>query len=285
VTLTEADFEWVRGLVHRESAIVLDDGKSYLAESRLAALARRWGHDSVGDLVRVMRGGGLSELRPDVIDAMTTNETSFFRDLNPWEVLRSSILPELFDRRAEERTLSVWCAACSAGQEPYSLAMLLRDAFPHQVRDWSIRIVASDLSQAMLRQARQGRYSQLEVNRGVPASMLMRWFRKVGLEWQLVDDIRDMVDFRTVNLAERSTWRPLPRFDLVMMRNVLIYFDDVTRLGVLRRVHLQLERDGFLMLGAAESAANPLDCFTPERIDRTIVFSNGLPGRGVSSWT
>jgi len=177
-TITASQFDHLRAMVQRESAIVLEPGKEYLVESRLAPIARREGLASVSELVQRLMTAPSVKMKSEIIDAMTTNETSFFRDVHPWQTLKEQILPKIIEARRIDRRLTVWCAACSSGQEPYSLAMLLRDSFPDIVRSWDVKIIATDLSDSMLYRCREGIYSQLEVNRGLPAPMLIRNFQR-----------------------------------------------------------------------------------------------------------
>jgi chemotaxis protein methyltransferase CheR len=251
-TLAAPDFDYIAQLVHRRSAIVLEPGKEYLAESRLEGLARDNGLASVGELVARMRTGSL-DLSDAVVDAMTTNETSFFRDAHPFNALRDTVLPELIEARRVARTISIWCGASSSGQEPYSLAMLIREHFP-ELASWQVRIIATDISPSMLERTRQGRYSQLEVNRGLPAPMLVKHFTRDGMHWVVSDDLKRMVSAQYLNLNER--WPVLPQFDLVLMRNVLIYFDVPTKQQILAKVRQALRPDGLLLLGGAETTMN-----------------------------
>lgn len=252
MSLAAADFGYLADLVHRRSAIVLESGKEYLAESRLDGIARAHGLQSVGELVASMRTGRV-DVHDAVIDAMTTNETSFFRDVHPFNALRDSVLPEVVDRRQDTRTLTIWCAAASSGQEPYSIAMLIRDHFP-ELAGWTVRIVATDISPTMVERTRLGRYSQLEVNRGLPAPMLVKHFTRDGAHWVVSPELRRMVSTQVMNLAE--PWPYLPHFDLILMRNVLIYFDVPTKQQILAKVRGQLRSDGLLLLGGAETTMN-----------------------------
>lgn len=250
--ISPADFDYVASFVRERAAIVLERGKEYLVESRLKPLAQSTGHASIGELVRTLRSGS-SQLEYAVVEAMTTNETSWFRDHHPFEVLRTEVLPQLIARRATERTLRIWSAACSSGQEPYTIAMTLRDHFP-ELRSWKVEILATDLSAEMIAKAKEGRYAQIEANRGLPAALLVRHFERVGMAWQLKPEIRSMVEFRTLNLI--GAWPPMPQWDVVFIRNVLIYFDPPTKRTVMERVARQLRPDGFVFLGAAEAASS-----------------------------
>jgi chemotaxis protein methyltransferase CheR len=265
VAMNKADFDLVRTLVRQRSAIVLEDGKEYLADARLTPLARKHGLGSVQDLVGRLRTQPNGDLHQKVVEAMTTNETSFFRDVNPFEALRKEILPALIARRASERTLNIWCGASSTGQEPYSLVMLIREHFP-QLQSWKISFMASDLSTDVLERARHGSYSQLEVNRGLPAAMLVKYFTRNGAEYRVRDDLRGMVDFRMINLVEH--WPPMPPLDLVMLRNVLIYFSVETKKTILGRIRRLLRPDGYLLLGGAETTINLDDHLEQVRMDK-----------------
>jgi len=253
VALDTPDFEFVSTLVWKRSAIVLEPEKNYLVESRLLPVARREGLSSVAELVARMRAGSQNGLHETVVEAMTTNETSFFRDLNPFEALRKVVLPDLFQRRSDAGSLSIWCGAASTGQEPYTIALTLREHFPGY-SDWRISIVASDLSGEVLAKARQGRYSQLEVNRGLPASLLIKYFDRQGTQWQVKEDVRRLVEFRQLNLIEPA-WG-LTAVDIVFLRNVLIYFDVPTKKSVLQKIRHVLRPDGYLFLGGAETTLN-----------------------------
>ena len=251
--MTAKDFEFVYRLIRDQSTIVLETGKEYLVESRLAPLVKHLKLNSIADLVGQLRAGADNALRTRVVEAMVTTETSFFRDLHPFENLRKVILPEIINRRAEEKRLDIWCAACSTGQEPYSLAILLREHFP-VLSGWRVSILATDLSGEVLSRAREGRYHQIEVNRGLPAALLVKYFRQRGTDWELSDDIRKMIEFRELNLAE--PWPPLVRMDVVFLRNVMIYFDVDTKKLILGRVTRVLRPGGYLLLGGAETTLN-----------------------------
>jgi chemotaxis protein methyltransferase CheR len=256
--MTERDFDTVRRLLLERSAIVLEAGKEYLVESRLAPLVRQLHLNSLEELIAQLRTRTDNGLARQIVEAMVTTESLFFRDHHPFEALRKTALPELIKRRQGERGLSIWCAASSIGQEPYSVGMLLREHFP-ELAGWRISLLASDISHAVLARAREGCYSQIEVNRGLPAALLVKYFDQHGTHWQLKPDIRNMVNFREINLA--GPWPILPRMDLVLLRNVMIYFDVDTKRTILQKLASLLRPDGYLLLGGAETTLNLNDSF------------------------
>jgi chemotaxis protein methyltransferase CheR len=245
VSCSAEDFAFVRALVRERGSLAIDDDKQYLVEARLGPLARREGMESVGRLIGVLRSGA-PHLADAVVEAMTTNETSFFRDIHPFTALRTEVIPRLL--KAGRNHVSMWSAAASTGQEAYSMALVMREHFP-QVPN--VTILGTDLSQAVIERARLGRFTQAEVNRGLPASLLIRYFEQDGLEWQLDPAVRRMVTFQQANLA-----RPLvgiPTMDVVFLRNVLIYFDTATKQAVLAAVARILSPEGLLFLGGSET--------------------------------
>lgn len=250
MSIAAADFDHVRTLVRQRSGIVLEPGKEYLVEARLLPLVRETGLASLAALVADVRRSPSGPLAGRVVEAMTTNETSWFRDSNPFTLLTSHLLPELLARGGTGRTLRIWSAACSTGQEAYSIAMLMSD-WLRLHPGWTVSIVGTDLSQEVVARARAGRYSQLEVNRGLPAPQLVRHFARAGTEWQVSDELRRMVEFRTLNLA--VAFPAMPAFDIVFCRNVLIYFDTALRGAVLDRIVRTMRPDGALVLGGAET--------------------------------
>lgn len=261
MTLATSDFSYVSALVRERSAIVLDSGKEYLVESRLMPLARRAGLADVADLVALAQRGGDGEVRAQIVDALTTNETSWFRDRHPFDALSGGMLPALMAARQTERRLTIWSAACSSGQEPYSIAMTMLDSAP-TLASWRTSIVATDLSPTMVQRAKDGYYSQLEVNRGLPATHLVRHFDRDGAGWRVRSGIRSMVRVEQHNLLSAP---PVGTFDIVFMRNVLIYFAVETKREILARVRRSLAPDGFLVLGAAETTLNIDSAF--ERVE------------------
>jgi chemotaxis protein methyltransferase CheR len=269
MSTTQESLRYVRAFVLRRSAIVVEPGKEYLVESRLGALARAEGLGDVDALVRRVRSDESGPLARRLVEAMTTNETSFFRDVHPWEALGKTMLPALLAARAAGRRLRIWCAAASTGQEPYTIAMVLREAVP-DIESWQIEIVATDINASVLARAKEGVFKQLEVNRGLPAAMLVKYFERTGADFRVKPELRDLVTFRELNLVDRA---PLPYGnDVVFMRNVLIYFDVETKRRVLSRVHEVLAHDGYLVLGGAETTINVIDCFETTRVGSTIVY-------------
>ena len=248
--MTDQDFDFIRKLLQDRSAIALESGKQYLVETRLAPVVRRHNLGTISGLVSQLRAAPFNGLHAQIVEAMVTTETSFFRDHNPYEAMRKQVIPELMRRRGAERSLSIWCAASSTGQEPYSLALLLRESFP-ELAGWRVSLLATDLSRDVLARAREGRYNQIEVNRGLPAAMLVKYFKQHGTSWQLNEDVRRMVEFREMNLAQ--AWPPLPPMDLILLRNVMIYFEVETKKAILGRVARVLRPDGYLLLGGAET--------------------------------
>lgn len=267
MSLQPETFTRVADLVRRESAIVLETGKEYLVESRLQPLARAAGAADVDDYVRRFLSRGLLADRDAVVEALTTNETSWFRDREPFDVLLGTVIPQLLEERRLRRRLTIWSAACSSGQEAYTLAMLMAE---HVVPlGWQVEIVATDISPAMLERTREGRYSQLEVGRGLPASMLVKHFHRSGTHWQVNDDLRAMVKVRQLNLA--TAFPPLPLFDVVFLRNVLIYFDAATKASVLSRVRRAMSPDGYLFLGGAETTLGVDESWARTAVGRCTV--------------
>jgi chemotaxis protein methyltransferase CheR len=253
MAINPADFDFISKIVREQSAIVLEKGKEYLVESRLMPLVHQEKLESLENLVRKVKSAPRGPLKDAVIEAMTTNETSFYRDIHPFETLKKIILPELIEKRRTKKELNIWCGASSSGQEPYSLVMLLKNSFPELIT-WKTKFSASDLSNQMLNRCKSGIYSQLEINRGLPAPLMVKYFQRIGTEWQVKEELRKMIQFRIINLSE--TWPMMPQLDLVMMRNVLIYFDVEMKKNILGRVRKLLRPDGYLFLGAAETTLN-----------------------------
>lgn len=263
-------FEYLTRFIREKSAIVLEPSKLYLLESRLMPVARDNGLASLPDLVTALKRPGSRDLSQQVINAMTTNETSFYRDIHPFDALKTTILPEMIKKREKERTLNIWSNACSSGQEVYSIAMLLREHFP-VLQGWKVRLIASDLSTAILRRAQEGNFNQTEVNRGLPMPLLLKYFTKNGLNWQIKEEVRNGIEFKEVNLIE--TWpQMLPAMDIIFLRNVLIYFDPPTKTNVLNKAAKLLRPDGYMFLGGAETTMNLDVKLTRETVGKATCY-------------
>jgi chemotaxis protein methyltransferase CheR len=256
--VTPLDYEFMRKLFKERSGLDLSSDKQYLVESRLIPLARKCGLPGIDELVQKIKGGS-DGLTTEVVEAMTTNETFFFRDKIPFDHLRETILPALVQARTGRRSLRIWSAASSTGQEPYSIAMCVKEFAA--LEGWRVEIVATDLSQGVLEKSRAGIFSQFEVQRGLPIQMLVKYFTQVGDLWQLNADIRGMVQHRQLNLLQ--DFSHLGIFDVIFCRNVLIYFDQHTKVGIFDRLSKVIEPDGVLALGAAESIVGISDAFKP----------------------
>jgi chemotaxis protein methyltransferase CheR len=273
--MTPQDFDFLRKLLKQRSGLVLSAEKQYLAESRLLPIARKRGMASLHELIGKLQSSGETALTVAVVEAMTTNETFFFRDRLPFEHFRDAMLPALLVARAREKRIRIWCAAASTGQEPYSLAMelrRLRGAF----EGWRFDIVATDLCGDVLERAKSGVYSQFEVQRGLPIGLLVDHFTQVGEQWQISPELRAMVQFRPLNLL--NDFSALGNFDIVFCRNVLIYFDQVTKADVLNRVARQIPHDGFLVLGAAETVVGLTQALRPVAERRGLYAPNAALG-------
>jgi chemotaxis protein methyltransferase CheR len=261
VGCSDSDYDYLRQLVLSRSANLVAPSRNALFETRLKPIARMAGASNVGDLVGLLRTDPTEQLHSAVAEAMTINETSFFRDRNMFEVLRNTILPRLIEARSSRRKLRIWSAACSTGQEAYSAAMLIRDHFT-ELEDWDIKIVGTDISHRVIDHATRARYCRLEVNRGLPARLLVKYLARDGDEWEIAPALRSMCEFRYLNLCA-----PLPKllvFDLVLLRNVLLYFTPQDRQAVFRNVHRQMDQGGYLVLGASEQAEDSTTSFQAE---------------------
>ena len=257
--MTPPDYEYLRKLLKDHSGLDLSADKQYLIESRLLPLSRKCGVSGIGDLVQKMKGGS-STIIAQVVEAMTTNETFFFRDKVPFEHFRETIIPEMLKARANRKSIRIWCAAGSTGQEPYSLAMSLKEMGP-ALAGWRVEIIATDLSTEVLEKSKSGVYSQFEVQRGLPIQLLVKYFKQNGEFWQISPELRAMVQHRQLNLLH--DFSQLGIFDVVFCRNVLIYFDQDTKINIFGRLARGMEGDGFLVLGAAETVVGLTEVFKP----------------------
>lgn len=277
------DFELLCGIVKSRSGLSLSPDKAYLLENRLMAVARKWGMNDIDGLAASVRGGPNEELLREITEAMTTNETLFFRDQTPFEQLEKVVLPRLLESRKESRRIRIWSAACSSGQEPYSIAMILK-GMGSVLDNWRIDICATDISRTMLDKARAGLYTQFEVQRGLPIAMLMKHFRQAGDKWEIDPAIRSMVGYQEFNLLNSSAG--LGQFDIVFCRNVLIYLDPPTKSQVLDNVWKQMPADGILYMGGAETVMGVTDKFQPVSDHRGMYscVRDGGQGRASASY-
>ncbi len=267
--LSNVDFEYVSQLVKTEAAIVLGKGKEYLVQSRLEPVAKTLGMSDIAALVKCLRSNNDAALRRAVVESLTTHETSFFRDITPFDILRTNVIPELIRTQGTTKQLTIWCGASSSGQEPYSLCILLRENFP-ELLGWKLRILATDVSRQILDRARKGLFSQLEVNRGLPIRFLVKYFDKVGQEWQVKPDLVRMLEFSELNLLHEYT--RIPPVDLVMLRNVLIYFDVAVKRQILSKIRSVLKPSGYLFLGGAETTIGVDDNFDRAPFEKTSCY-------------
>lgn len=268
MTLDQKTFQTIRDIVMRESAIALGEGKEYLVESRLKPLLQSEDFDSMSALAAALTKRPRA-LTARVVEALTTNETSFFRDVHPFHALRDEVLPEVVQRNAGLRTLDVWSAASSSGQEPISIAITILEHFP-DLRGWDVRILATDINEVMLERCRQGKYTDLEVSRGLSPELKAKHFRKDGSHWRVSDEILSMIEYKQLNLS--ATFPKMPRMDLIFMRNVLIYFEPEAKARILAQAYSVLKPDCVLFLGTAENVAGLYDSFRPCPFTRATAF-------------
>jgi chemotaxis protein methyltransferase CheR len=261
------NYRFLQEHVHSQAGIVLEDNKHYLFQSRLAPIVKQLNLGSINDLCALLHARRNPEVGQQVVEAMTTNETYFFRDPGQYEVIRKLLLPKLLEDRRATRKLRFWSAAASTGQEAYSLAMLLLE---EGLKDWNIEILGTDFASKVLERARTGIYQQIEVNRGLPAALLVKYFRRSGLDWQLSETVRRMAYFKTIDL--RKSMRTLGPFDLVFCRNVMIYFDNETKQNILKELHGTLFRGGWLLLGGAETALGLDKWFDRQTVGNMTVY-------------
>lgn len=268
MTLSPQQFTYLSTLLKNETAVVLETGKEYLVETRLSTLAREEGFQTLSDLVDAILTKHNPTLKTKVLLALTTNETSFFRDLAPFDALKKTIIPELLERRAATKTLTIWSAACSAGQEPYSLAMLLFDTFP-VLAQWKVTVQGSDLNPQVVAKAKEGIYTSIEVNRGLPVQYLLKYFEQSGTQFVVKQQLRSAITFFALNLLH--PWPATP-IDVLFLRNVLIYFDVETKRQMFDKVYNVLAPDGYLFLGTAETPYRIHDGFTRVTVGSAVAY-------------
>jgi chemotaxis protein methyltransferase CheR len=269
------DYDYLRKFLLDSSGLSLDEQKQYLVEARLIPLVKTWGLTNISEIVMELRRNN-SVLANAVTEAMTTNETSFFRDKTPFEEFKSLMMPQILAERATRRHLRIWVAAAATGQEPYTIAMLLRESFP-ELNGWKVEIIATDISPQVLERARSGIYSQFEVQRGLPIQLLIKYFDEVEEGWQVKEELRRSIDWRELNLLQ--DFSHLGRFDVVFCRNVLIYFQVDTKKIILDRMATMLPSDGFLMMGAAETVIGITETFGRVKEYRAAVYSPDNSGQ------
>jgi chemotaxis protein methyltransferase CheR len=258
---SDSDYAYLRELVLAQSANLIDPSRNALFDTRLTPIARLAGASNLGDFINILKAGRPAHLHRAVAEAMTVNETSFFRDLQPFEMLREVVIPSLMMEKRRERRLRIWSAASSTGQEAYSLAMLLMENFP-ELAGWDVKIIGTDISRQVVDYAQRGRYRRLEVNRGLPARMLVKYLVRDGEEWEVCEPIRRMCEFQYANLC--APLLQLPEFDLVLLRNVLLYFSQHDRRTLFSDVHRKMTPSGYLLLGNAEQAEDSTNLFEVE---------------------
>jgi chemotaxis protein methyltransferase CheR len=266
--MSAADHAFIRQLLRERAAIVLTESKGYLIDSRMPPLCRAHGLAGLSELVKELRRAPHGPLAQEVVEALTTNETSFYRDAGCFDALRERILPEIVERRRRARSINIWSAAASTGQEAYTLAMTIADM--PELADWRIGILATDIDEKVLARARTGEYSQAEVNRGLPARQLVKHFEKNGARWRIRETLRRWVRFRRMNLA--GPWPAMEPMDLILIRNVLIYFDTQTKRDVLTRARAVLRPGGYVLLGGSETTINLTDAYDRVRLGRTVAY-------------
>ncbi|CTQ55015.1 Chemotaxis protein methyltransferase [Roseibium album] len=258
--MTPSEFEFLKNFLKTKSGLTLSNDKQYLVESRLQPIARSTKLETLSAVIQTIQRGGNRALETDVIEAMTTNESFFFRDKTPFDHFKETMLPALLENRATRRQIKIWCAAASTGQEPYSLAICLKEE-TSKMAGWRTRILGTDLSQEVLEKAKTGIYSQFEVQRGLAIQMLLKYFEQQGEMWQINAGMRAMIEWKKLNLLESFTH--LGEFDIIFCRNVLIYFDQATKSEILGRLARSIPDDGYLVLGAAETVVGLTDAFKP----------------------
>ena len=267
--ISRPGIEYIRDVLSRRAGFCIQAGLEYLLESRLLPLAREHKASSVNEFIRMMQSGAIRDSEQVLVESLADKETSFFRDVRPFETLRRNVLPELIVRRAEVKKLSVFCAGCSTGQEPYSVALVLHEYFP-ELLSWDLRILAGDISMEVLRAAETALYNQLEINRGLPVALLVKYFQKDGLGWRLKPEVGRLVEFFQINLL--GDWPSLPNLDIVFLRNVLSRFAPEVQTDMIKNVVRRLKPDGCLVLGAKETPPGIADYFEELRFDKIVCY-------------
>jgi len=278
--MNKTEYDFLASFLKQRSGLVLAGDKTYLLESRLTPILGKHGIASFADLISTLKSPAKSQVAEEVVDAMTTNESFFFRDKTPFDLFQQTMLPAMLQARASQRTLKIWCAAASTGQEPYSLAMILKEE-KARLAGWSTPIVGTDISDTVLTKAKQGLYTQFEVQRGLPVNYLLNYFKQSGETWQVSQEIRSMVQYRKLNLLDNFS--SLGQNDIVFCRNVLIYFDQQTKIDILNRIARSMPPDGYLVLGAAESVIGLTNAFEPVRGKRGLYMVAGAAAKAAAA--
>ncbi len=268
------DFNYLRDLIKSRSGLALSDDKAYLIESRLMPIARKHMMEGLEALVKTLKAEDTGDLAIEVVEAMTTNESFFFRDVKPFNLFRDVVMPHLLKNRAEQKNIRIWCAACSSGQEPYSLAILL-DEMAAKIFGWNIEIMATDISTEALNKAQSGTYSQFEVQRGLPVQHLVKYFEKKEGKWCIQEKLKQRINFKYFNLLD--SFSALGKFDVVFCRNILIYFDAETKTQTLERIANILPDDGYLFLGSTETVIGVTNRFQPDAEHRGLYIPVAAP--------
>jgi chemotaxis protein methyltransferase CheR len=277
--MKQENFNWLCRYLLDNTGLVLGPDKLYLVESRLSPVAREFNTGDLDGLTETLRSGRNADLQRDVIDAMMTNESFFFRDGKPFDQFKQVVLPRLLQNRAAQKSFRIWSAACSTGQEPYTLAMILKEE-QAKLAGWRVEIVGTDLSRDALDRARQGVYSQFEVQRGLPITLLVKYFTQNGDRWQISPELKNNISFRELNLL--SDFASLGTFDVVFCRNVLIYFDQPTKARILEKISRMMPADGVLYLGGAETVLGVTEKFAPMPAQRGI-YVHAAEAMGVAT--
>lgn len=271
--ITPPDFQYVQTLARNMAGLIFEEDKQYLVESRLEPLATKLGYANIGELVEKARMGNV-ELHKRIVEALTIHETYFFRDNRPFEAMRKFVFPEWQKNLNGEKKIMIWSAACSSGQEPYSLAMMIKENF--NTNEWKIRIIATDISEAILDKAKQGIYSQLEVGRGLSALNQGKFFTRCEGGWKVNDDIKQMIEFQKFNLSK--DWPPMPQFDMILVRNVMIYFDNETKKQIFEKVRRLMKPNAYFFLGATESPIFLDSAFQVKDMEQAVCYTVNKEG-------
>lgn len=275
-TLTPQNYELLKSTLKQVSGLHLTDNKMYLVETRLQAVAKDYGFNSLNQLIDGLKGPKLQKLKVDISEAMATPETFFFRDKKPFDLFENEVVPHVLNQNQGRKSLNIWCAACSSGQEPYSLAMIADTLKNTKLLGWDVRILATDFSDKILKRAQEGIYSQFEVQRGLPIQYLMKHFRQQADGWHVKDELKSYIQFRNFNLLQNPSH--LGRFDVIFCRNVLFYFDRPDKEKILKNISQVTNEGAMLFLGAAETTIGVSQDFMPHPNHKSIFVRTDQKG-------